>query len=975
VTLAHDHSAAPKSPGAVAPVLLEREEQLERLSESIRTTVSDRTGHLVMITGPAGLGKTALLQAARELAEQAGMQVLRARASDLEQEFAFGVVRQLFEGPLDRADPELRPSLFRGAAALASPLFDLAPVAAAGGRYIEDSGGAAAAAGGRPAGDLSFTLVHGLYWLTNNLTDVGPVMIAVDDAHWSDASSLRFLAYLSARCEELGVLVVLTAREGEPSTSEVLGTLRNEPGAILVTPNSLSDAAAAKLVRSALGENADSEFCSACALASAGNPFLLRELIRVLDAEHVEPVAANAARVQGVRPDAVSHAVVARLARLGADASLLARSVAVLESASLRQAAALAGIDQERARVAADRLISAEILAAEGPLTFVHPLLRRAVYEGILPATRADSHRRAGLLLAEEGPRSTLAGAHLLRSEPADDPAVVAALRDAAREALADGAPPSAVRLLRRALDEPPPGELRGAVLGELGEAEALARDPAAAGHLREALELTDDPFIRARIAAQLGSLLVWVGQPLEGYALLAHTLDELPEDADPALRATLETVRVATASVDRRLVGEVVPRMPSLHELAEAAGPAGNALLIFEACWRAQSGPYDGDWRELVDRGLDSGRFVARQTASSPIVGYATAVLVLADETERAEALIADIRADARARGSIEAHLAALTWGSLLALRRGDLPQAESDARTTLELADRHEVLWTRIWSTAFLVQALVERGELEEADRALAQGRIESALGSAATLHALLARGRLHLAQGRRAEAIADLRATGAGVIVNNPSYVPWRSELAIALAHEDPEQARELADGELARARELRQPRGIGVALRACGILQGGESGIALLEEAVATLRNSPASLELARALCDLGSAQRRAGQRSAAREPLREALELAQRCDAAPLARRAREELLATGAHPRRERMSGPDALTPSERRVAEMAAGGLTNREIAEALFVTAKTVGTHLGHIYRKLDLDGPHAREQLGERLGRDAA
>ena len=138
---------------------------------------------------------------------------------------------------------------------------------------------------------------------------------------------------------------------------------------------------------------------------------------------------------------------------------------------------------------------------------------------------------------------------------------------------------------------------------------------------------------------------------------------------------------------------------------------------------------------------------------------------------------------------------------------------------------------------------------------------------------------------------------------------------------------------------------------------------------------TLRGSPASLELARALCDLGGAQRRAGQRSAAREPLREALELAQRCDAAALAQVAREELLATGAHPRRERFSGPDALTPSERRVAEMAAGGLTNREIAEALFVTAKTVGTHLGHIYRKLDLDGPHARDQLGERLGRDAA
>jgi energy-coupling factor transporter ATP-binding protein EcfA2 len=392
VSLAEEHSAAPAAPGTVTPVLLEREAQLERLSDSIRTSVADRTGRLVMISGPAGLGKTALLQATRELAEQAGMQVLRARASDLEQEFAFGVVRQLFEGPLDRVDPATRPSLFRGAAALASPLFDLAPVAAAGGRYVEDSGDAVATAGGRPPGDLSFTLVHGLYWLTNNLTEIGPVMIAVDDAHWADASSLRFLAYLSARCEELSVLVVLTAREGEPTPSrEVLSTLRNEPGVILVMPDSLSDAAAGKLVKSMLGANADAEFCSACAHASAGNPFLLRELIRVLDAEHVEPIAANAARVQAVRPDAVSHAVVARLARLGADASLLARSVAVLESASLRQASGLAGIDQERARVAADRLISAEILAAEGPLTFAEP------------STRASSPRRAPTTIAARG--------------------------------------------------------------------------------------------------------------------------------------------------------------------------------------------------------------------------------------------------------------------------------------------------------------------------------------------------------------------------------------------------------------------------------------------------------------------------------------------------------------------------------------------------------------------------------------------
>jgi DNA-binding CsgD family transcriptional regulator len=800
-------------------------------------------------------------------------------------------------------------------------------------------------------------------------------MIAVDDAHWADVSSLRFLAYLGARCEELGVLLALTARDGEPAAAlEVIASLRNGPRAIVVKPGSLSDDAVAQLVRSALGEHADPTFCSACARASAGNPFLLNELISELEAEHVEPISASAPRVEAVSPGSVSYAVVARLARLGPDAGSLARAVAVLESASLRQAAALAGLGYERAGAAADRLVSAQILASSSPLRFVHPLLRRAVYEGILPATRADDHRRAGLLLAAEGTRSTLAAGHLLRSEPADDPAVVAALRDAAREALADGAPPSALRLLRRALDEPPPSELRGAVLGELGEAEALARDPAAVGHLREALERSRDPVASVRLAIQLGSLLVWMGRPLEAHAVIAQTIDQLPEAAPAALRAALETIRVATASVDRRLVSEVAPRMPALHELAIAAGPAGNALLIFEGCWHAQSGPYHGDWRELIDRGLDDGRYIAEHTASAPIVSYATGLLVLADDVSRAEALIADVRADARARGSIDAHLNAMTWGSLLALRCGDLAQAEFDARTARELATRHDVLWSKIWSTAFLIGALLERGELDDAQRALDESPAEAVLGSAASLHALFARARLRLAQGRREEGIDDLHTTGESVLINNPSYVPWRSTLALAIGRDDPERARALAEGELARARELGQPRGIGVALRACGVLATADAGVALLSESVSTLRESPAGLELTRALCDLGSARRRTGQRTAAREPLREAFDLAQRFGAAPLAQRAREELLSTGAHLRRERLSGPDALTPSERRVAEMAAGGLTNREIAETLFVTAKTIGTHLGHIYRKLDLDGAHARDLLGERLTRGA-
>jgi DNA-binding CsgD family transcriptional regulator len=969
VTLVGQDSAA-ESQRTGDSALLEREQQLAHLQRALAAAAAG-TGSLVLIEGPAGIGKTALLLAARQLAQRDGMRFLRARCSELEQEFAFGVVRQLFEAVLARADEAERAALLSGAAALAGPLFDLAPASAAHdpddpARSTETD----VAAG--PASDLTFTLVHGLYWLTANLAERGPVMIAVDDAHWSDTSSLRLLAYLAARCEELGVLVALTAREGEhTAAADMIAALRSDVRTIRIAPTALSENAVTSMVRSALGEDADRSFCSACAVASGGNPFLLHELISELEAERVAPVPASAARVEAVRPGSVAHAAVARLARLGGDATNLARAVAVLETGTLRQASTLAELDQDRAAQAADRLVSAQILAPSAPLTFVHPLLRRAVYESILPATRADNHRRAGLLLASEGARSTIAAGHLMRGEPADDPAVVEALRDAARKALADGAPPSAVRLLRRALSEPPVPELRAAVIGELGEAEALARDPAAVGHLEDALARTSDPRATVRLSIALGALLVWVGRPLEAHQVVARAIERLPDLSPLALRVALETVRVAIASLDRRLIAEVERRLPELHELAVEAGSAGHALLIFEGCWRGQVGPYDGDWRELVDGGLDGGRYVAEHTAGSPIVSYASAILVLADEVQRAEALIADIRADASARGSIDAHLTYLTWSALLALRRGHLVQAEADAREALEIATRYEVLWTKIWSAAILAGALIERGALEEADGVLAPIPTDAVLGTAAVLHALFARARLRAAQGRRAEAIDDLHAAERSVLTNNPSYVPWRSTLALVLARDAPERARELADIEMARARELGQPRGIGVALRATGILEGGDSGLAMLEQAVATLRESPARLELARALCDLGGARRRAGNRAMAREPLREALGLAQRCGADPLAQRAREELMATGAHPRRERLSGPDALTPSERRVAEMAAAGMTNRAIAESLFVTAKTVGTHLGHIYRKLELDGPQARVRLAERLG----
>jgi DNA-binding CsgD family transcriptional regulator len=955
------------TPGA-DQLLLERSHELKLLRAAIADARSG-SGRIVIIEGPAGIGKTALLAQARTAASQAGLQVLSARGNELEHEFAFGVARQLFEVPVARSEPARQQQLLAGAASFTRPLLGLD-------RRRDDRADEPAEGAARPAPDIGFTLSHGLYWLTANLAEGEPLMLALDDAQFADRSSLQCLVYLAARCQELPVLLALTIRNDESTAAdELLQALRGTADATIISPAPLSQDGVAVLVRDRLSDQAAGEFCDACARATGGNPFLLGELLTDLVARELPVSAVTPQLVDQVSPESVRRVVLGRLDRLGVDAGALAQAVAVLEHASMREAAELARMGHEAAVAGADRLLSAGILTAE-PLTFVHPLLRLAVYEQIPPARRADDHRRAALSVAASGGSALAVGSHLLRASPSGDQDVVELLMDAASAAHAAGDPDAAIALLRRALAEPPDRPFRGAVLGQLGQMEALAHDPACVEHLSEALAATEQPDQRVAVAMALGEVLVWGGgRSLEAYEMLTQVLAASGPELDPRLKATLETLRVATASVDVRLVSKVAEQRQELRALADAAGPFGRGLKIFDACWSAQTEGIEVRWWDRLEEGLDGGRFVAQQTGGSPVVIYAALVLVLSDEVERAEALLADIRADARARGSIISHLVDLAWGAFLRLRRGELRTAAEDAREALDLARRIDANWVEIWMVACLCDALREQDELEAASRLIESVPLEDALGTAATLHALLARGRLRAALGDREGAIRDLELAGNNTIINNPSFVPWGSALATVVVASDPGRARELAEHGLARARELGQNRGIGVALRAHARVVGGSEGLEQLHESVELLRSSPARLELAYSLVELGGALRRAGQRTAAREPLREGLALAQRCGAALLAEAAGQELMVSGARPRRDQLAGPDALTPSERRVAELAAAGMQNREIAQALFVTTKTVGTHLAHIYQKLGLSGQHAREALGERLQPDGS
>jgi len=237
--------------------------------------------------------------------------------------------------------------------------------------------------------------------------------------------------------------------------------------------------------------------------------------------------------------------------------------------------------------------------------------------------------------------------------------------------------------------------------------------------------------------------------------------------------------------------------------------------------------------------------------------------------------------------------------------------------------------------------------------------------------------ARGRLQLARGEGEPAarsfdtcLSMLSREVWGIEIRDVGYLDARCGAAQAqLLLGDRGAARDLADAGLADARDSGWPRALGVALRVAGLARGGPAGVDLLEESVCILRQSPAMLERAKSLTELGAALRRRGSRTAARRMLADGLDLAAACGADPLADRARSELRAAGARPRRDRRRGLDALTPGELRVAGLAADGLTNRQIAQTLYLTAKTVETHLGRTYAKL---GISARSELPKALGR---
>ncbi|MGH3823236.1 MAG: LuxR C-terminal-related transcriptional regulator, partial [Pseudonocardiaceae bacterium] len=624
-------------------------------------------------------------------------------------------------------------------------------------------------------------------------------------------------------------------------------------------------------------------------------------------------------------------------------------------------------LELEEALAAAGQLAAVEILRPLRPsakassdsyraLGFVHPLVRAAVYEGLSEAERLQGHAGAARLLAEAGAASEQISAHLLIIPPGGDPGAAATLRQAAEQALVRGAPDSAVVFLERCLAEPSPPEEQTEVLIRLGVVAQLVDMAKATEHLSTARTLIQQPERRAFIAEMLGRALFFVGRNEEAIAVYTQALAEAPEHADLRRRLQASLINVATDPALLPLAAEWVDR---LREETLDESLSSRVLDCTIAVYDAGAGMPATAAIARARRSLAGGHLLEHANGRTTFASGCM-VLIAADLDEVMPLLDAALT-QAHQHGSILDLGATKCSRAYAWLCRGFLVEAETDARDALRAMQTARLDLGRPYAAVYLAESLMEQGRLAEAEAALDCVAPPSARPRPGHWHWLLGRARLLLLQGRTEEGLEATLIYGRRLAAHglqNPAFAPWRSTAAAALlALGQRKQAHTLATEELELARRWGAPRALGLSLRVAGLVENGSEGLGLLRQAVEVLAPSPARLEHAKALVELGAALRRTGQRTQARQHLRQGIDHAELCGANPLVEHGLAELRATGARPRRIRLSGPAALTPSERRVAELAAAGRSNRDIAQTLFITTHTVELHLTRAYRKLGI------------------
>ncbi|MFD9703281.1 AAA family ATPase [Lentzea sp. NPDC059081] len=905
---------------------LERDGEIAHLREALDAATRGE-GRVVVIEGRAGIGKTRLVHECRELAKDRGFGRLQAVGDGLESAMAWGVVRQMVERSVSRYSGEIREKILAGPSGAAL-------------RALDD------AALDQSEAELARTL-HSLWWVAVDLSSTRPLLITVDDAHWADHSSSQFLVYLSRRIADLPIALVVATRP-PADNSGPLAQLSVSAGRLL--PRPLTAEALTALV------GGHPAVVAALHAASGGNPFLTGVLVDELAALAL-PLddASTAEKVGTLGPSTVFRAT---LGRLPAPAVALAGAVAVLGShADPWQAAELAGVDDLPAAVEA--LTTANVLVTGEHLEYVHPVVREAVLTDLGPIARASLHAKAAKALWDRHAPADRVAAHLVHAPQGTLPNAAEVLRKAASALLSAGDARTAAAHLTRAVDERPddPG-----LRAELGRALLRTGDAVNAHrHLKTAAQGLPD----AELVAAAASATAALEGPAAAITELTEAIAARP-DGESRLHLEARLAVFRSFLPDQR-------RTASAH-LSAYAGLAGSTpdertlLGLLAQMGRYEVRPHD-EVAAIATRALANGAYLDDATGSTDaMVAWLVALLALmaADGVDTARHEIECARRKVRRHGSPTEFAMVANASLFLHWRTGNMQVVEAEAEGALAAVAHEdpvsEVISLRATSTHFAVYAALERGDVAAAeafvtafDTRHADARLTMPMIWLHEVRALVA-----LAEGdaRRAMSEAYRQRDAMHQVHVDPPTIPWRGPAAkAALQLGRPELALELATEQLDVARRWGAATEVGAALRL--LAHASTDRVDLLTESVAVLENSPARLELARSLADLGEALRVARRRTDAREPLHRAMDLAEKCGSAVLHTRAVEALEALGDRPRRQVVLGTEALTASERRVADLAAAGRANREIAQELFVTPKTVENHLGRIYTKLGIAG----------------
>lgn len=893
--------------------LVGRKVECEKLVR-LAVTSRDEGARLVLVRGSKGIGKSSLLAAVRRELGSDDVTVLCAtgRAPVAE----YGSVLGLFE-PLGLTAGAVLPVLetFR-----------------------------------RP--DDDYAVLCGLYGLAVNVMADRPLVIMLDDANACDVQTLRWIDFLLRRSAELPLMVVLAWQPGVAEQADLMFAEMAGIGpatTIDLTPLSAPDVAT--LVERAFGRSPDPLFTEACGLITGGNPVRLHSLLTLLRAHGVPPDNSGVEQAQGLGRQMVTGCLTDLLGEPGGHPHEVARAIAVLGPTDARTVGRLLELPEPFVTSAVDTLRRKEVIAAQG-VEFRHEDLADVVLSGLPPGRVTELRHRAATLLNDEGrPAEEVAGQILWLPE-LPEVWMFCALRDAAAAAVRRGDLDGAVRYLTRVLDHVPG---HPATLLELVDVLVMMDSAAVMPRLTGIADQLTDIGEKVKVLCRLGLMAVvatWSEAAFDRLAAILEEGEQAELDSESLLRvhAVLLTVGLDQHASTTQLLRRY--RVPPSRVSNTASGRLVSGVA-------AQAEMLAG---ESVRSTLDLARMalVPGSVVHSGPALAAAAVLGLCGEPAEAIAALDRLITTSGEDGALDIHALALATRAGLLDRAGDLAEAHADARAALEAVGRPEAPVELELPCATMASILLKQGNLAEAEEHLdlvVQPRFGWTYGPLMIMKAAVLRTRGDLTGALDLLLECGRQLTSAGI--HNPVWAPWWLDavcLLVSLGRR--EEAAGLAELGAERARRWDTLEARGISLMASGMVATGARAVELLGTAVTELSASPARPLHVRAVRLLGEARLSEGNAKAARKHLRTAINLAIRMGDQAAAAEARDLLVTAGGRMPRLGARPADALSDRERRVAELAAAGATNREIAEKLFVTVRTVESHLSNVYRKLGVE-----------------